>query len=144
MYETVTEMLQAHPKGVRGALHPLAQCIDACFACAQTCMACADACLGEAGVAELVRCVRLNLDCADICQGAGRMLSRQPEADMDLLRQVLALCQLSCRKCGDECRLHASRHAHCAVCERACRTCERACEQLLSTWANDGQGRGAA
>lgn len=138
MYETVTKMMQTHPKGTTDALQPLARCIEACFACAQTCVACADACLAEAGAGELLRCIRLNLDCADICEGTGRMLSRRQEADVELLRQAVALCRLSCRKCGEECRLHASLHEHCAFCEQACRACEHACEHLLSAWTNDG------
>jgi len=44
----------------------LANCIEACFDCAQTCTACADACLSEQLVAELTRCIRVNLDCADV------------------------------------------------------------------------------
>ena len=34
---------------------------------AQVCTACADACLGEDDVGELTRCIRLDLDCADLC-----------------------------------------------------------------------------
>jgi hypothetical protein len=55
----------------------LARCIEACFSCGQACTACADACLAEDSVTDLARCIRLNLDCADICDVTGRVLSRQ-------------------------------------------------------------------
>jgi hypothetical protein len=44
---------------------------------------CADACLGEEKVEMLRRCIRLNLDCADVCNATGRMLSRQQEPDLE-------------------------------------------------------------
>src|SRR5690554_5492529 len=39
--------------------------------CAQACTACADACLSEDMVAELTKCIRTNLDCADLCETTG-------------------------------------------------------------------------
>jgi hypothetical protein len=42
---------------------------------------CADACLGEQDVQMLVCCIRLNLDCADVCATTGRLLARQVEFD---------------------------------------------------------------
>ena len=65
---TVREIIERHPRPVSLDRELLLRCIDDCFDCAATCTACADACLGEPGVPELVRCVRLNLDCADICE----------------------------------------------------------------------------
>jgi hypothetical protein len=62
---TVDEILKAHPSPAPDA-DTLARCVEECFVCAQSCTACADACLGEPDVADLTRCIRLNLDCADI------------------------------------------------------------------------------
>src|SRR5215831_3319124 len=45
----------------------LVACIDACSDCAQACTACADADLAETELQALIRCIRLDLDCADIC-----------------------------------------------------------------------------
>jgi len=67
-------MINAHPK--RFGLPGLVECIDACSDCAQTCTTCADACLAESDVATLVRCIRLNLDCATVCQATGEVISR--------------------------------------------------------------------
>lgn len=55
-------------------------------------MACADACLAEPTAADLLRCITLNLDCADICDGTGRVLTRQAAADQTLIVAVLQAC----------------------------------------------------
>jgi hypothetical protein len=82
-------------------------------------------------VAELRKCIRTNLDCADVCAATGRVLSRHTAYDADLTRAVLQACAQACRSCGDECSSHAEMHEHCRICAEACRRCERACERLL-------------
>src|SRR5215218_1566695 len=71
------DMLRTSPSRIGYDAGDLAPCIEACFACAQTCTACADACLGEQDIQMLARCIRLDLDCADICSATGSILSRQ-------------------------------------------------------------------
>ncbi len=83
-------------------------------------------------VDELVRCIRLNLDCADVCAATGRLLSRQTMPEWQLLQAQLQACALACRLCGDECARHAQMHEHCRVCAEMCRECEAACERLLA------------
>jgi hypothetical protein len=134
MHTTVVEMLRATPKGPFIQNDALAKCIDECFGCTQTCVACADACLGEDNVKMLAKCIRLNLDCADICENTGRLLSRQQQPDLELLRRGLELCGLACRKCAEECERHAPKHEHCRICAQSCRSCLRACEQLLTVF----------
>lgn len=112
----------------------LAACIEACAGCAQACSACADACLGEAQLGELRRCIRLNLDCADICDATGRVLLRQVEPNGSLQRAQLEACALACATCAEECQRHARHHEHCRVCAEACRECETQCHELLRTW----------
>lgn len=128
------EMLRTTPSQPDFDAEALARCIEACFECEQTCTACADACLGEEMVAELVRCVRLNLDCADICGATGRLLSRQTGYDPIVTQAVLEACATACRSCADECTEHAGMHEHCLVCAEACRRCEAACEKLLASF----------
>ena len=112
----------------------LTACIEACVACAQTCTACADACLSEENVAELTKCVRSNLDCADVCDTTGRVLSRHTGYDANLTRAILEACATACKACGDECTHHAEMGMqHCQVCADACRRCEQACRQLLGS-----------
>ena len=110
----------------------LAACIEACVECAQACTACADACLSEKSVADLVKCVRSNLDCADICETTGRVLSRHTGYDANLTRTIVQACAQACRSCGDECAAHAGMHEQCRVCAEVCRRCEQACSELLA------------
>jgi hypothetical protein len=126
-------MLQTYPKDLGGVdQEKLRACIEACFECEQVCTACADACLSEDMVAELTKCIRTDLDCADQCGTTGRILSRHTGYDANVTRGALEACATACKACGDECEQHASMHEHCKVCAEVCRRCEQACRQLLS------------
>ena len=74
----------------------LAECIAACVECAQACTACADACLSEEMVADMRKCIRTDLDCADVCDATGRVLSRHTGYDANLTRAVLEACAAAC------------------------------------------------
>jgi uncharacterized membrane protein len=130
---TVQEMINTHPHASSVEREALVRCIDECFSCAATCTSCADACLGEEKVQELVRCIRLNLDCADVCDVTGRVLARQTAFEPQLARHMLEACAAACRACAEECDRHADHHEHCRVCAEACRRCEQACNDVLST-----------
>ena len=131
---TVAEkMLETYPRSFNVDRTLLVRCIEACDECAQACTACADDCLSEDSVAELVKCIRTNLDCADICQTTGRVVSRQTEYDANTTRAIVEACVQSCRSCAEECEQHAEHGMeHCRVCAEACRRCEQACQELLS------------
>lgn len=129
---TVREMIKTHPRPTSIDRDALLRCIDECFECAATCTSCADACLGEEDVVELVRCIRLNHDCADACGAAGRIATRQTALDVGVLRAVIQACAAACRACGEECERHAAHHEHCRVCAGACGRCEQACNDLLA------------
>jgi uncharacterized protein DUF326 len=124
-------MLETYPRDFNVDADVLARCIEACYECAQACNACADDCLSEEDVADLVKCIRLNEDCADVCLVAGRVANRQTEYDANVTRAVLEACAQTCGSCGDECERHASHHEHCRICAEACRRCEQACRELL-------------
>jgi hypothetical protein len=127
----VTAMLETHPQAT--ANEALARCIEQCFVGALTCTSCADACLAEQQVQKLVRCIRLNLDCADVCDATGRVLARQTSSEPRLRRSMLEACVQACRACAEECERHAPQHEHCRLCAEACRRCEQACEDLRSS-----------
>ena len=110
----------------------LGAAIDAMYDCAQACTADVDADLDEPNLADMVKCVRLCLRCADICIAAARVTSRPGEFEVEVARPLLEACVASCRTCGDECERHAPMHEHCRVCAEACRRCEQACQQLLA------------
>jgi hypothetical protein len=108
-------------------------CIEACLQCQTVCSFCADACLHEQKVAELRRCIRLNLDCADLCATTVRLLSHAEPGDLTSLRALLEACASICSSCASECRKHADAHHHCGVCAAACEECARACQNVLET-----------
>lgn len=128
----VRKMLSTHPTPSSLDEDVLTECIEACFQCAQACTACADACLNEDGDMDLRYCIRTDLDCADICETTGKILSRQTEPSWDLIKAQVGACLRACQECGEECRRHAEHHEHCKVCGEACRRCEQACDQLLN------------
>ena len=125
-------MLASHPRAAQAGQAELVVCVDACYDCAQSCTACADACLGEIEVQMLLRCIRLNRDCAAVCLATGEILSRQTEMEWDLAQRQLQTCAQACRLCAEECEKHADRHDHCRVCAEACRECEDACQRLTA------------
>lgn len=126
------DMLRTTPSDTGYDAETLVACIDACFDCAQACTACADACLGEEMVAELRRCITLDLNCADICAATGRVLSRQTGYDAELTRAALVACRDACRRCAEECERHAAMHEHCRICAEVAQRGEQACERLLA------------
>jgi hypothetical protein len=126
-------MLETYPRDFNVERGVLSACIVACSDCATTCTLCADDCLSEQNVAELVKCIRLNLDCADICTATGRVVSRQTEYDANVTRAALQACIAACRSCGEECARHAGHGMeHCRICADECERCRQACEALLS------------
>jgi hypothetical protein len=130
-----SQLLDSYPRTINVDAGILTAAIDALTDCAQACTSDADDDLSEPNVGELVKCVRLCLDCADICATTAGVTSRQTDYDANVTRLLLQACVASCKSCGDECQRHAMMHAHCQVCEQACRRCEQACRQLLDAMA---------
>ena len=121
------EMSSSHPQLRGGVSDILIQCIDACYDCTQTCTACADASLGEKSVSDLILCIRLNLDCADLCVATGAIASRRTGNNQGVLRRVIESCAEACRVCGEECARHAKMHEHCRICAEVCQRCFQTC-----------------
>ncbi|AEE46179.1 four-helix bundle copper-binding protein [Cellulomonas fimi] len=123
-------MIHAHLGSTSLDPDPLARVIETVTTCAQTCTACADASLSEEMVADRRRCIRSDLDCADICDATARVLSRLTSVDTQVTRAQLDACITACQACGDECERHAEMHEHCRIWTEACRACEAACSEL--------------
>jgi hypothetical protein len=126
------QMLDTYPRGLNVDAGVLAATIDALNDCTQACTADADADLGERNVADLVKCIRLCLECTDVCGATVAVVSRQAEYDTNVAAPLLEACVAICKSCGDECEHHARMHEHCRVCAEACRRCEQACRELLA------------
>jgi hypothetical protein len=123
----VQAIISTHPHVRGGTNEALIRCIEACFDCAQACVACADACLGEDMVSDLTQCIRLNLDCADICNAAGVVASRRTGTNELVMKRILETCAEACRLCAEACSAHAGKHEHCRLCADVCRRCEQSC-----------------
>lgn len=79
------------------------------------------------------RCIRLDLDCADVCFAVGKLASRRTGSNEACLKGMIEACAIVCRECAAECERHASMHEHCRVCAEACRECETACRNAASS-----------
>ena len=137
--KTIEMMLRTHPRPDPRHVEHYAETLQALATCFETCTACADACLGEPDHLEhLRRCIRLNLDCADVCAVTARLLTRQTETPNELVHAQLHACIVACSACGEECEQHAELHDHCQICADACRHCLRRCNFLLGEISASG------
>ena len=91
--------------------------------CANECNHCTTACLDEPNVKALINCIKLDIDCAEICRLTISLLARGSEHGKHLLKECAEVCDV----CAAECEKHAHHHDHCKKCAEACRTCAEAC-----------------
>ncbi|WP_142848644.1 four-helix bundle copper-binding protein [Telmatospirillum sp. J64-1] len=130
---SVAKMIATHPD-VKGSTNDaLIRCIEECAACALTCASCADACLAEERVADLRQCIRLDLDCADLCTLTAALALRRTGSNEEVIRRTIEACRTACRLCAEECDKHAGMHEHCRICAEACRRCEQVCQEALQS-----------
>lgn len=101
-------------------------CIDACYACAVACDHCAVACLGESNPKPMAECIRLDIDCADICRMAAAYMAR----DSAYAARIRGVCADICEACGTEC--DRFEHGHCKECAEACRRCAEECRRMAA------------
>ena len=127
----VRQIISSHPEIGNDENDALLRCIEECYSCGQTCTSCADACLAEEMVAELRQCIRLNLDCADLCAAVGSVATRRTGQNVEVLAALLNACAVACRLCADECWKHSEQHQHCRICAEACRRCAEACSEAV-------------
>ena len=111
----------------------LREALDSLDDCIQACIVDTDADLSESDLGDMVKCIRLCLQCTDVCAATRSYLGRPAEFDARVARPLLEACIALCESCGDECERHGRMHAHCRVCAEACRRCEDACRKLAAT-----------
>jgi hypothetical protein len=63
----------------------------------------------------MIRCIRLCLNCADVCTATAGVTSHPAAHDADVSEPLLEACVAICKSCGDECERHARMHKHCRV-----------------------------
>ena len=136
------EMIAAHPQVCGAVNEELTKAAVLAAECAAVARACADSCLGEPGVADLLQCIRLNLDCADMAWAFSGIASRCSGGDMPLVDVASQACEAACRRSAVECRKHAAMHEHCRICAEVCTACADACHALRQSL--EGSARPAA
>lgn len=109
--------------------HEHEACINACTECAAACDHCATACLAESHVKEMAECIRLDIDCAQICWIAAAYMSR----GSSFANELCELCADVCEACGAECRKHDAEH--CQECADACDRCAKECRGMVAAAA---------
>ena len=95
-------------------LTTLAECVAACNYCST-------ACLEEADPKMMANCIKLDMDCAQICELTAAFISRG-SAHADHIKKE---CAEICKKCAEECGKH--NNEHCKACAEACKKCAEAC-----------------
>lgn len=101
------------------------QLVESLENCIAACNNCAASCLDEDNVQAMINCIKLDLDCADVCQIALKLLAR----DSRHANSVIELCKEICEECAAECENHE--YDHCQQCANACRRCEDRCRNYL-------------
>jgi hypothetical protein len=101
-------------------------CISACDACALACGHCAGSCLAEDGVADMTRCIKLDIDCAAACHFASAAMARGSSEAATICR----MCADICDACAAECEKHEAQH--CKDCAASFRACAKACRAMAS------------
>ncbi len=96
--------------------------IGLCISTAVDAKHCATACLSGSEVQQMVRCIRLDQDCTNICLLAMESLV----ADSDFVSAVCRLCGEICVVCAEECEKYPQME-HCLRCADACRQCAVEC-----------------
>lgn len=113
---------------LRDAQQPYHACVQACVECWAACEMCPDAGLHELNVEQMVRCIRLDRDCAAIRRLAAEAMIRGSET----AARPCALRAEICRACAEEREKHARHHDHRRVCADACRRCAAECRRMAA------------
>lgn len=90
--------------------------------CVAMCNYCLNACLEEKDVHMMVRCIKLDKDCAEICETTLSFITSASA----FTRDILQLCAAICKACAQECGKHP--YQHCQDCANTCKKCADACE----------------
>ncbi|MDH6430425.1 four-helix bundle copper-binding protein [Paenibacillus odorifer] len=102
------------------------ECIDECLKCMIACNHCYSACLDEDHVGMMKECIRLDRECADICEFAAHAMSMNSK----YATEICLACAEACEACGNECQKHD--HEHCQQCAEACFACAKVCREMAA------------
>lgn len=126
---SIRKMIAAHPDVAGHINEPLTLAVRHAMYAAVIATSCADACAAEQG--DMRQCIRLCLDCADICTATMHVAARRTGDNRGVLRSMLQLCVEACEACAAECARHD--HDHCRRCAAMAQECADDCRQALAT-----------
>jgi hypothetical protein len=100
------EMIGTHP-AVKGQINDaLIRCIEECIPAPRPAPRVpTPACRAHGAGVDPVH--PPDLDCADICNITGRIMTRRTGFDDEVMRRMLSVCAAACRLCAEECQAHA-------------------------------------
>jgi hypothetical protein len=99
--------------------------------CHAACQRCADAWLAHSPLGpDALRCIRLIVDCGDLCAAAAEVLPEIENESSALVRSRLNACVVACERCVREAARHRAPHA--PACIEACRYAAGAGRQVIS------------
>lgn len=90
--------------------------------CAAACNNCLISCLDEEDVHMMSQCIKLDIDCARICQTTADFISRKSDYTGHLIKECIEICT----NCVKECAKHDMEH--CKRCAEACKNCAEVCK----------------
>ena len=105
----------------------LVAAINALRDCEQVSNACAMAMVDTGG---MVLEVRRALDCADVCEAAERVLSRNQSTDPAVVAAVFEAAAVACAASASACGAHAGHHPHCRLHSASAQACADALRAL--------------
>jgi hypothetical protein len=126
---SIRKMISLHPNLAGHVNQPLGDAVHHMMYCAKMCRSCADASLMED--MDMRQCIRLCLDCADICDATANIGLRHTGSDDQTLREALELCARLCDACAAECERHP--YEHCKLCAQMCRECGEDCRNAAQS-----------
>ena len=131
---SIRKMIALHPASKDHTNQPLGDAVHHLMYASKMTSSCADACIAEARAAEamdMTQCIRLCLDCSDICEATSRLGLRRTGDDQPMLRELLEVCARMCEQCAAECERHD--HDHCKLCAQICRECAADCRKAAQS-----------
>jgi hypothetical protein len=111
-------------------------CVAACYDCADACDHCVVAVLEGSSPGKMVRCIRLNMDCAQLCRLAAACMVRKSE----MVDAIWEVCAQICETCAEECARHAIEYSRLSM--EACRHCAEECRLMIADSSETQIGRG--
>ena len=120
---SIEKMIAEHPDVAGHENELLTKAVRHAMYCAAICNSCAGACSAEPEART--DCIRLCMDCSDICTATYRVASRRAGSNERVLRAMLEMCAQACETCAEMCA--GMKDDHCQRCAKMCRECAEDC-----------------